>query len=74
LNFGQLHAKANRADSILALGYLSAQLCAGAQTCGDDLTRANIMKQAASLKGASSDLLILDRHEHWFAGLCALKE
>jgi branched-chain amino acid transport system substrate-binding protein len=56
---GNYMPEANRADSILALGYLSAQaLVQVLKQCGDDLTRANIMKQAASLKGASSDLLI----------------
>jgi branched-chain amino acid transport system substrate-binding protein len=56
---GKYMPEANRADSVLALGYLSAQaLVQVLKQCGDDLTRANIMKQAASLKGASSDLLI----------------
>ena len=51
--------EANKADSMLGFGYLSAQaLVQVLKQCGDDLTRANIMKQAGSLKGASSDLLI----------------
>jgi branched-chain amino acid transport system substrate-binding protein len=50
---------ANRADSVLALGYLSAQALEQVlKQSGDNLTRENIMKQAASLKAASSDLLI----------------
>jgi hypothetical protein len=41
------------------LGYVSAQALEQAlRQCGDNLTRENIMKQAASLKGVSSDLLI----------------
>jgi branched-chain amino acid transport system substrate-binding protein len=51
--------EANKADSVLMLGYLSAQALEQVlKQCGDDLTRENIMKQAASLKEASSDLLI----------------
>ena len=51
--------EANKADSMLGFGYLSAQaLVQVLKQCGDELTRDNVMKQAASLKGASSDLLI----------------
>ena len=51
--------EANKADSMLGFGYLSAQaLVQVLKQRGDELTRDNVMKQAASLKGASSDLLI----------------
>jgi branched-chain amino acid transport system substrate-binding protein len=51
--------EANKADSVLMLGYLSAQTLEQVlKQCGDDLTRENIMKQAADLKETSSDLLI----------------
>ncbi len=40
-------------------GYLTAQLTAYVlKQCGDDLTRENVMKQAASLKGFAPDTLI----------------
>jgi ABC-type branched-subunit amino acid transport system substrate-binding protein len=42
----------NRADSLLVTGYNMAQtLVQVLKQCGDDLTRENVMKQAANLKG-----------------------
>jgi branched-chain amino acid transport system substrate-binding protein len=54
-NFDAFLAKyfpeANRADSSVTYGYSSAQtLVHVLKACGDDLTRANVMKQAASIK------------------------
>jgi branched-chain amino acid transport system substrate-binding protein len=43
--------EANRADASVMYGYIVAQgLVQILKQCGDDLTRANVMKQAASLK------------------------
>jgi branched-chain amino acid transport system substrate-binding protein len=45
------YPEANRADGSVMYGYTVAQaLVTVLKACGDDLTRANIMKQAASLK------------------------
>jgi branched-chain amino acid transport system substrate-binding protein len=45
------YPEANRADSAVMYGYTVAQgLVHVLKACGDDLTRANIMKQAASIK------------------------
>jgi branched-chain amino acid transport system substrate-binding protein len=50
---------ANRSDSSLVYGYGVAQtLVKVLQMCGDDLTRANLMKQAASLKDFTTDTLL----------------
>jgi branched-chain amino acid transport system substrate-binding protein len=50
---------ANRSDSSLVYGYGVAQtLVKVLQMCGDDLTRANLMKQAASLKDFTPDTLL----------------
>lgn len=50
---------ANRSDSSLVYGYGVAQtLVKVLQMCGDDLTRANVMKQAASLKDFTPDTLL----------------
>jgi branched-chain amino acid transport system substrate-binding protein len=50
---------ANKADSLLVHGYLAAQTMVHVlKQCGDDLTRENVMKQAANLKEFSSDVLI----------------
>jgi branched-chain amino acid transport system substrate-binding protein len=50
---------ANRSDSSLVYGYGVAQtLVKVLQMCGDDLTRANVMKQAASLKDFTTDTLL----------------
>jgi len=49
----------NRIDANLIYGYTVAQgLVHVLKACGDDLTRANIMKQAASIKGLELGLLI----------------
>jgi branched-chain amino acid transport system substrate-binding protein len=45
------YPEANRADSAVMYGYIVAQgLAHVLKACGDDLTRANVMKQAASIK------------------------
>jgi branched-chain amino acid transport system substrate-binding protein len=45
------YPEANRADASVMYGYIVAQgLVQVLKQCGDDLTRANVMKQAASLK------------------------
>jgi branched-chain amino acid transport system substrate-binding protein len=50
---------ANRIDSNLVYGYGAAQtLHKVLEMCGDDLTRANVMKQAASLKDFAPDTLL----------------
>ena len=50
---------ADRTDSNLIYGYGAAQTLAQVlEMCGDDLTRANIMKQAASLKDFEPDTLL----------------
>ena len=50
---------ANVADLNLAYGYAAAQTMVQVlKQCGDDLTRENVMKQAASLKDFAPDTLI----------------
>jgi branched-chain amino acid transport system substrate-binding protein len=50
---------ANKNDSNMVYGYGAAQtLHKVLQMCGDDLTRANLMKQAASLKNLELDTLL----------------
>jgi len=50
---------ANRADTILAIGYLFAQAMEQVlKQCGNELTYENVMRQAASLQGVKSDILI----------------
>jgi branched-chain amino acid transport system substrate-binding protein len=50
---------ANKTDGNLVYGYGVAQtLVKVLQMCGDDLTRANVMKQAASLKDFAPDTLL----------------
>jgi branched-chain amino acid transport system substrate-binding protein len=50
---------ANIADLNLSYGYAAAQTMVQVlKQCGDDLTRENVMKQAASLKGFAPDTLI----------------
>jgi branched-chain amino acid transport system substrate-binding protein len=50
---------ANRSDGNLVYGYGVAQtLVETLRLCGDDLTRANVMKQAASLKDFPTDTLL----------------
>jgi branched-chain amino acid transport system substrate-binding protein len=49
----------NKHNSNVAYGYMSAQTMAHIlQRCGDDLTRANVMRQAESLKDFELDLLL----------------
>ncbi|TWC05323.1 amino acid/amide ABC transporter substrate-binding protein (HAAT family) [Bradyrhizobium macuxiense] len=49
----------NRADSLVMTGYNSAQtLVQVLKQCGDDLTRANVMKQAANLKAFRTNNLL----------------
>jgi ABC-type branched-subunit amino acid transport system substrate-binding protein len=49
----------NKHNSNIAYGYMSAQTMAHIlQQCGDDLTRANVMRQAESLKDFELDLLL----------------
>lgn len=50
---------ANRADTIMAIGYLFAQAMERVLIqCGDNLTRENVMAQAANLSNVQSDILI----------------
>ena len=50
---------ANQLDSSVIYGYGAAQtLMKVLEMCGDDLTRANMMKQAASLKDFTPDTLL----------------
>jgi branched-chain amino acid transport system substrate-binding protein len=50
---------ADKADGALVFGYGVAQTLAKTlEMCGDDLTRANVMKQAASLKDFTPDTLL----------------
>jgi len=49
----------NRADSLVVTGYNAAQtLVQVLKQCGDDLTRANVMKQAANLKAFRTNNLL----------------
>ncbi|MCC8981022.1 ABC transporter substrate-binding protein [Bradyrhizobium acaciae] len=49
----------NRADSLVMTGYNAAQtLVQVLKQCGDDLTRANVMKQAANLKAFRTNNLL----------------
>jgi branched-chain amino acid transport system substrate-binding protein len=51
--------KANKLDAGVVFGYGAAQTMVKVlQMCGDDLTRANLMKQAASLKDFEPDTLL----------------
>src|SRR5262245_59046598 len=55
----QFDPKANRLDAAVAFGYGAAQTMVKVlQMCGDDLTRENVMKQAASLKNFEPDTLL----------------
>ncbi|MCP3461388.1 MULTISPECIES: ABC transporter substrate-binding protein [unclassified Bradyrhizobium] len=55
----QFDPKANRLDAAVAFGYGAAQTMAKVlQMCGDDLTRENVMRQAASLKDFAPDTLL----------------
>ena len=51
--------KANKLDAGVVFGYAAAQTMVKVlQMCGDDLTRENVMKQAASLKDFEPDTLL----------------
>jgi branched-chain amino acid transport system substrate-binding protein len=55
----QYDPKANRLDAGVVFGYAAAQTMVKVlQMCGDDLTRENVMKQAASLKDFEPDTLL----------------
>jgi branched-chain amino acid transport system substrate-binding protein len=50
---------ADKTDGSIVYGYGAAQTLAKVlEMCGDDLTRANVMKQAASLKDFTPDTLL----------------
>lgn len=50
---------ANKSDALLEYGYSTAQVIVQVlKQCGDDLTRENVMKQAASLRDVPSDVFI----------------
>jgi branched-chain amino acid transport system substrate-binding protein len=52
-------AEANRSDTLIVNGYNTGQLLLHVlQKCGDDLTRENVMKQAASLNDVELDMLL----------------
>ena len=53
------YPEANKLDGSVVYGYGAAQTLAKVlEMCGDDLTRANVMKQAASLKDFTPDTLL----------------
>jgi branched-chain amino acid transport system substrate-binding protein len=53
------YPKANKLDGAVVFGYGAAQtLVKVLQMCGDNLTRANVMKQAASMKDVELDTLL----------------
>src|SRR3954452_20524955 len=55
----QYYPDANKLDSSVVYGYGAAQTVVKVlQMCGDDLTRANVIKQAASLKDFAPDTLL----------------
>jgi branched-chain amino acid transport system substrate-binding protein len=55
----QYYPEGNKIDGSVVYGYGAAQtLVKVLQMCGDDLTRANVMKQAASLKDFAPDTLL----------------
>jgi branched-chain amino acid transport system substrate-binding protein len=55
----QYQPKANKLDAGVVFGYAAAQTMVKVlQMCGDDLTRENVMKQAASLKDFEPDTLL----------------
>ncbi|RXT50960.1 ABC transporter substrate-binding protein [Bradyrhizobium betae] len=55
----QYAPKANKLDAGVVFGYAAAQTMVKVlQMCGDDLTRDNVMKQAASLKDFEPDTLL----------------
>jgi branched-chain amino acid transport system substrate-binding protein len=53
------YPEANRSDAFVVYGYTVAQsMVYVLKHCGDDLTRENVMKQAASIKGLESGGLL----------------
>ena len=53
------YPEANKLDSSVVYGYGAAQTMVKVlEMCGDDLTRANVMKQSASLKGFTPETLL----------------
>jgi branched-chain amino acid transport system substrate-binding protein len=53
------YPEGNRIDGAVVYGYSAAQTMVKVlEMCGDDLTRANVMKQAASLKDFTPDTLL----------------
>ena len=51
--------EADRSDSLLVYGYVAAQALAQVlRQCGDELTRENVMRQAASLKNVAIPMLL----------------
>ncbi|MFK4512428.1 ABC transporter substrate-binding protein [Bradyrhizobium daqingense] len=55
----QYEPKANKLDAGVVFGYAAAQTMVKVlQMCGDDLTRENVMRQAASLKDFEPDTLL----------------
>jgi branched-chain amino acid transport system substrate-binding protein len=53
------YPEANRSDAFVVYGYTVAQSMVDVlKRCGDDLTRANVMKQAASINGLKLDGLL----------------
>jgi branched-chain amino acid transport system substrate-binding protein len=55
----QYYPSANRADTLVMLGYLVAQTLEHVlRACGDNLTRENVMKQAASIRNLELDGLL----------------
>ena len=55
----QYEPKANKLDAGVVYGYAAAQTMVKVlQMCGDDLTRENVMKQAANLKDFAPDTLL----------------
>jgi len=53
------YPEGNRIDGTVVFGYSAAQTMVKVlEMCGDDLTRANVMKQAASLKDFTPDTLL----------------
>ncbi len=57
----QYYPDGDRTSTFTVYGYLTAQtLVQVLKQCGDDLTRENVMKQAANLKGLRLDMLLPD--------------
>ena len=49
---------ADRSDTLIVNGYNSASAGSSPETCGDDLTRENVMRQAANLKNVELGMLL----------------